>query len=189
MRQTGAGEHGQLLTAHERVQAVDGGNARLNELGRIVARCGVHRVAIDVKALFGNQRGAIVLRAAHAIEHAAEHIGRHGQLDGAAKETRLGIGDFKALRTFKELQERAVAVDLQHAAVADLAVLLLDLDQLVVLNAFDVLHHHQRARDFLNRTVFLTHPRFLPRSACGSQRQARSWSPHNAARTRLPAHT
>ena len=48
MGQTGAGEHRQLLSPNQRVQPVNGRNARLDELSRIVPGGRVHRRTVDV---------------------------------------------------------------------------------------------------------------------------------------------
>ena len=76
---------------------MNGRDARLNKLGRIVARGRIHGRAIDIQMLFGDQRRAIVHGLAHAVEYAAEHIGRNIELDGFAQKARLGIADTKAL--------------------------------------------------------------------------------------------
>ena len=46
---------------------------------------------------------------------------------------------------------------LKNFAVTDLAVCLFDLDYFVVLDAFDVLDHHQRSYDLFNCAIFLAH--------------------------------
>ena len=72
---TGGREDRKLLTSYQRVQTVDSGNARLDEFLRIVARGGVHRRAVDVHALFGDQRGAVVDRVAQTVKYARKHVG------------------------------------------------------------------------------------------------------------------
>ena len=174
VRQTGSGEHRQLLSADKCIQAVDRGNTRLYKLGRIVARSGVHRRAIDVQMLLGNQRRAVIHRLAHAVEHAAQHIGRNVQLDGLSEKTGFGVADAQALRAFEQLKQRLVAIDFQNAAAANASVRLLDLDQFVIFDAGHIFYEHQRSNDFFDGTIFLTHPAVLPRSnrrsACSDPR-------------------
>ena len=161
--QAAAGEHGELLAPDQGVQAVDGGHAGLDELGRIVPGGGVHGVAVDVEMLLRDQGGAAVLGLAHAVEDPAQHIGGHVQLDGPAHEAGLGGADPKALGALEELHQRPIAVDLQHLAPADGTVLLDDLHQLVVLDALHLVHQHQGADDLGNGTIFLLH-QFRPPS-------------------------
>ena len=120
--QTGAGEDGQLLPADQSVQAVDGGDAGLDELVGVVTGCRVHRQAVDVPVLLRDNVRAAVDGLAHAVEHAAQHVGRHTQLQGMAQEADLGVGQVDAGGGFKELDHGGVAVDLQHLAPADGAV-------------------------------------------------------------------
>ena len=84
MGKTGAGEDRQLLAADKGVQTVDRGNAGLDKFVRVIARGGVHRQTVNVLHLGGQNLGAAVLRVAHAVEDAAKHILRHGQLQRMA---------------------------------------------------------------------------------------------------------
>ena len=86
MRQARAGEDRQLLPAHERVESVDARNAGLDELVGVVARCGVHRKAVDVAVLVGDDLGAAVDGLTHAVEDAAQHVARHGELERMAQK-------------------------------------------------------------------------------------------------------
>ena len=162
MRQTAAGEHGQFLSAHERVKSVDRGNTGLNELGRVVARSRVHCRSVDVHVLFRDQRWTAVLRLAHAVKYASEHVGRNVELDGMAEESCFAVGDSQALRPLEQLHHGLVAVDFEHAAAADRSVRLFDLDELVILDALDVLDQHQRADDLGNGSIFFTHQNCPP---------------------------
>ena len=64
-----------------------------------------------------------------------------------------------------QLHDGAVAVDLQHLAAADGAVVELDFAQLVIGDALNVIHHHQRAGDLLDRLIFPDHSASSPFSA------------------------
>ena len=139
MRQAGAGEYGQLLAADQGVQAVNRGDAGLDELGGVRARGGVHGQAVYVAVCVGEYRRAAVNGLAHAVEDAAEHILAHAQLQRVAEEADLRLGEVDALRALKELDDRGVAVDLQHFAAADFAVGQLQLAELVVGDALDLL--------------------------------------------------
>lgn len=168
VRQTGAGEDGQLLAAHQRVQPVDGADTGLNELVGIVPGGGIHGQAVDVHVLVGQQGGAAVDRLTHAVEHTAQHVGGYAQLQGVSQKTDPGVPQIDTGGGVEQLHYGPVAVDLQHLAPAHLAAVQLDLRQLVVGDALHVLHHHQRPGDLVNGTVFLHHassPAFFTRSA------------------------
>ena len=163
--QARAGEDGQLLAAHQGIQAVDGGDARLDELVGVVPGGGVHGQAVDVPVLLGQNLRAAVDGLAHTVEHPAQHVAGHAQLEGVAQEAHLGLGQVDARGGLKELNHGVVAVDLQHLAAAHGAVGQLNLPQLVVGDAGHPAHHHQGAVDLLYGTVFLDHSSAPPRAA------------------------
>ena len=163
--QAGAGEDGQLLAADQGVQAVDGGNAGLDELVGVVTGGGVHGQAVDVPVLLGQDVGAAVDGLAHAVEDTAKHIAGNAQLQGVAQEADLGVGQVDAGGGLKELDHGGVAVDLQHLAPADGTVVQLHLHQLVIGDAFHLTDHHQRADDLLYGTVFTDHASSPPLAA------------------------
>ena len=70
----GGGEDGQLLAAHHRVQAVDRGDAGLDELRGEVTGVGVHRHSVDVQLLLGDQGSAAVDGVSAPVEDAPQHI-------------------------------------------------------------------------------------------------------------------
>ena len=74
-----------------------------------------------------------------------------------AQKAHLGVGQVDAGRGLEELDDGIFAVDLQHLAVADVAIGQLDLSQLVVGDALHLAHHHQGAVDLLNGLVFTNH--------------------------------
>ena len=88
---------------------------------------------------------AVVDGAAHAVEHAAQHVRADAKLHAVAQEADLALGQVDAAGAFEQLHYSPVAVHLQHLAAAGLAGGKLDLGQLVVGDAFHVLDHHQRA--------------------------------------------
>src|SRR5574341_1060641 len=49
-----AGKNRQFLSAHERVQSIDRGNADLDKFGWVITRVGIDRLAVDVEKSFGN---------------------------------------------------------------------------------------------------------------------------------------
>ena len=173
--QAGAGEDGQLLAAHQGVQAVDGGNARLDELIGVVPGGGVHGQAVNVPVLLGQNGGAAVDGHAHAVEHPAQHIAGHAQLEGVAQEAHLGLGQVDASGGLKQLDHGGVAVDLQHLAAADGAVGQLHLGQLVVGDVLHHFDHHQRGRDLLDGFILSDHsssPAFLTTSSISFSMEA-----------------
>ncbi len=162
VRQAGAGKNGQLLAADQGVQTVDGGDTGLDKLIGIVTGGGVDGLAIDVQALFRQDGRAAVDGLAHAVEHAAQHIAGHAQLQGMAQKADAGLLQVDAGGAFKQLDHGLVAVDLQHLAAPDGAVGQLDLCKLVVRDAADLFHDHQRAGNFVDGFVFFhrTSPAF-----------------------------
>ena len=165
VRQAGAGENGQLLSAHQGVQAVDGGNAGLNKLVGVVPGGRVHGQAVDVPELLGQDLRSAVDGTAHAVEHPPQHVAGYAQLQRVAQKTDLGLGQVDAGRCLEQLHNGVVAVDLQHLAAAHGAVGQLNLPQLVVGDAGHPAHHHQGAVDLLYGTVFLDHSSAPPRAA------------------------
>ena len=157
MRQAGAGEDRQLLAADEGVEPVDRGDACLDEFVGVVAGSGVHGQAVDVLHLGRQDLGAAVLRVAHAVEDAAEHILGHGQLQRVAQEADLAVLQVDASGVFKQLDDGGIAVALEDLAVPDLAVRKLELCQLVVGDALDVFDDHQRPGDLTDGTIFPDH--------------------------------
>ena len=105
----------------------------------------------------GQDGGAAVDGLAHAVEDTAQHVLADRQLLGVAQEADLGFGEVDALSGFKELYDRLVALDLKHLAAAQLPAGKLDLAQLVVGDALDVLDHHQGACDLTYGFIFLDH--------------------------------
>ncbi|MPM66322.1 hypothetical protein SDC9_113229 [bioreactor metagenome] len=93
MRQAGAGEHRQFLSANQRVEPVDRGDTRLNELAGVISRGGVHGRTVDVQVLFRNQRRPFVDGLAHAVKDSAEHIGSNVQLNALAEKSCLRGAD------------------------------------------------------------------------------------------------
>ena len=81
----------------------------------------------------------------HAVEYAAEHILGNRKLQRMAEKSDLSLRKVNALsRAFKQLNDRSVALDLEDLAAANLAVGKLDLAQLVICDALDLLDDHQR---------------------------------------------
>ena len=165
VRQAGAGENRQLLAANQRVQAVNGGNTGLDELVGIVTGSGVHGQAVDVPVLFRQDLRAAVNGLAHAVEHPAQHIAGHAQLQGVSQKTNLGVRQIDPGGRLEELDYGGVAVDLQHLAPADGAVVQLDLHQFVIGDVFHHANHHQRAADLLNGFIFTDHSSSPPLAA------------------------
>ena len=81
------------------------------------------------------------------------------------QEADLGLSQIDTGGIFKQLDHGGVAVDLQHLAAPDGAVCQFDLAQLVIGDALNVIHHHQRAGDLLDRLIFPDHSASSPFSA------------------------
>ena len=157
VRQAGAGEYGQLLAADQGVQAVDSGDAGLYKLGGVSAGSGVHRQAVYVAVGVGQYLGAAVDGLAHAVEYAAEHVLADAQLQRVAEEAHLGLREVDALRRLEQLHNGGVAVDLEDLAAADFTAGQLQLAELVVGDALDLLYDHQRVGDLGYSLVFAYH--------------------------------
>ena len=165
MRKTRAGEDRQLLPAHEGIEPVDGGDARLDELVGIVARGGIHRKPVDIAVLVGKDLRTAVDRLTHSVEDATEHIARYGKLQRMTEEADFGLGKVDARGRLKKLHHRAVTVDLKHLAAAHTAVGEADLGKLVIGDALHTVNDHQRSRYLTDRFVFTDHASFSPFSA------------------------
>ena len=165
MGQAGAGEDGQLLTTNQGVQAVNGGDARLDEFVGVVTGGGVHSQTVDVPMGFRQDGGAIVDGVAHAGKDTTEHIAGDCQLQGTPQEADFGAAQVDAGRRLKELHDSLIAVDFQNLPPAELAVGQFDLTQFVIGDAGDPANHHQRAGDFFDGTIFFDHQSSSPFSA------------------------
>ena len=152
------------MSADEGVQSVDGADARLDKLVRVVAGDGVDGLTVDVYFLIGNDGSAAVFGAPHTVENSAEDVGAYGKLDGLAQKARFRGGYFQSRGAFKELDKGFVAVDLQYFSASFFAVFLLDLDEFVIFDAFDVFDEHQRSYDLTYGFVFFQHLFLLTRS-------------------------
>ena len=163
MGQTGAGEDGQLLTANQSVQSVNGRNAGLNELGGVVPGCGVHGQTVDVHIGVGENVRATVDGIAHAVEYTAQHILGNAQLQGMTQEANLALGQVDTGGGVKQLNQRVRPVNLQYLAQAAFSAWQLDLTQLVIGDALYIFHQHQRSGNLGDGAIFLNHsPGHLP---------------------------
>ena len=155
--QTRAGEDRQLLSAHQGIQTVNGGDTRLNKLGRIESCGGIDGRAVDIQGLCGNNGSTAVDGLAHAAENATEHILGNGKLYAVTGKTHTAVCKVKTCGGIEQLYKHVAAVDLKHAAASDLAVRQLDLAQLVKLDAVHLLDKHQRSCDLFYGSVFANH--------------------------------
>ena len=83
--------------------------------------------------------GAAVDRLTHTVEYAAEHILGNRKLQRMAEKSYLSLRKVYALSRVKKLNDGSVALDLEDLAAANLAVGKLDLAQLVICDALDLL--------------------------------------------------
>ena len=84
MRQTGRRENRQFLTAHQRVQTVDGRNTGLDEFLRVVAGRRVHRQTIDIAAFLRQDLRTAVDWIAQTVKDASQHILRYAKFHRSA---------------------------------------------------------------------------------------------------------
>src|SRR6185437_16771826 len=95
-RQSEAGEDRQLLATDERVQAVDRGDARLDELGRMVTGDGVDRHPVHIPVRVGLQGWPAVDRASGAVEDAPDEIAADGGARDLAARAHAGARQVEA---------------------------------------------------------------------------------------------
>ena len=145
------------MSSDEGVEAVDGADTGLDELGRIGARRGVHRLAVYVAVLLGEDLGPAVYGHAHAAEHTAEHIFGHAELKAVPQKAHIALGEVYARGRLEQLDDGLVAVDFEHLAAPRLAGGQLYLGQLVICDALDVFDDHKRAGYLCYGPVFLDH--------------------------------
>ena len=62
----------------------------LDKLVGVVTGSRVHGQAVDIPVLLRQDLGAAVDGLAHAVEHTAQHVGGHAQLQRVAQEADLG---------------------------------------------------------------------------------------------------
>src|SRR5712691_2989477 len=72
--QSGRGEEGEFLSPDERVHAVDGGDACLDELSRIFSGERVDGTAVYIEIIIRNNSWAAVCGSAAAVEDPTEHV-------------------------------------------------------------------------------------------------------------------
>src|SRR6266581_4309127 len=156
VRQARTGEQRELLAAHERVEAVDRRDARLDELRGMFSGVRVDRGALDLDPLLREDRRTTVCRLAGSREDSAEHLARDGELDCLTEElhTRLPVDPRGALEYLHDDDIRRRVEDLTPLPPA---VGQRDLDELVVADRFRLLDEDQRTRNLRDRAVFLRH--------------------------------
>ncbi len=156
VRKAAAREDRQLLPAHERVQPVDGRDARLDEVVGEVAGRRVDRLAVDRSPDLGDDLRSVVARPAEAVEDTTEHVARDSELERAAKEAHLGVRGVGAARALERLHERDVLVDLEHVAERVRPVRELELHELAIGHVGDALDEQQGPDDVAGGHI-LTH--------------------------------
>ena len=108
----GIGEEGNLLSRDDRIVEVDAGDARGDQLRRLLAPEGVHRRAADLARLALDLLAAFE-RFAVGVEEAAGQVVRHFELGRLAVEDHFGVGG-QPLGAGEDLQRHVVAHDLHH---------------------------------------------------------------------------
>ena len=86
VRQAVAGKNRQLLAAHQRVHAVNRGNARLDEFARIAPRKRIDRQTVHIAAIGGKCGCAAISRPAQAVKNAAQHLPGNRELKTFTKK-------------------------------------------------------------------------------------------------------
>ena len=135
------------------------------QLRGVLAGHRVHGHAVHIPLFLRVQFAQAVDGPARAVEHPAQHIGGYAQLKGVTQEADLGLGQVDSGGGLEQLDHGGVAVDLQHLAPADGAVVELHLHQLVIGDAVHHADDHQRTSDLLYRSVFPDHASSPPSSA------------------------
>ncbi len=179
----GPREDGQLLPAHQGVQAVDGRDAGLDEVGGIVASEGIDGAAVDVQFLLRDDARALVDGTPQAVEDPAQDVLAHRQLQALAGEAHPGFRDVQAAGGLEGLQQHHVVLHLQHVPQPHGAVGELHLHQLVVFRPLHPLQEDERTHDLFDGEIFLYHIP-APSTAISTRRGSSGARP---ARLRQPA--
>jgi len=175
-RQPRPGEDGQLLPARQRVQAIDGRDAGLDELAGMGADGRVDRRAVDVQRRFRYDQRPAVNRLAGAVQHPAEHRQGDIQAGDIATKTDARRAQVQPGRPHEHLDDAVMAVDFQHTAQPHPAFRIDDLHHLMVGNGRRALDEDQRPPDLGDRAVLL-----------GDQSRRRQFGLHRNRRRRPPA--
>jgi hypothetical protein len=157
MREPGDAEYRELLSADQRIEPVDGGDAGLDELGGVVTGVGVGRGAVDVALLVGDDPRQAVDRLAEAVEDAPQDVGAHAEEYPALEEPGPGVEDVDPRGGLEELDEGLVLVDLEDLALADRAVRQLQLRKLLVRHLVDAPDDDERPHYLLYGRILLEH--------------------------------
>src|SRR5690606_31743646 len=92
------------LAAHQRVETVNRGDARFDEVVGRVTRHGVNGGTADFHFLLGHNRGQAVDGNAGAVETAADYVGGAGDLGGHVAQGHRGALNVDATGTLKDLE-------------------------------------------------------------------------------------
>ena len=171
--QAGTGKDGQLLSTNQGHQAVDGGNARANVVSRIGSGNRVQRLAVDVRKLFRENISQSVNGLACAVEHSAQYFLRQWHFHRPSQKFCFGILQRKPLCALEHLEHCLVAGNFYHTTQTLRAVLQMQLRNLVIADAADLIQDNQRSVDLIQSKILQTH------AICPSSRAALSFS--NAA--------
>ena len=68
-------ENRQLLTTHEGIHSVNGRNARLDKLLRIISGTGIYGITVDIQIFCWNNWWPAINRFTGAIEDSSDNIG------------------------------------------------------------------------------------------------------------------
>ena len=160
-REAEAGEDGQLLPSHERVQTVDRRDPGLDELVRMVAGDGVDRRPVDVAVCVGLHRGPTVDGTAGAVEDAEDQIEPDCGAGHLAAGADARVGQVQAGGAGQHLDHDPVPFDREHLATPDGSVRRDHVDELVVAHP---LWRSRAGRRSSSRSICLT-ARDCPRSS------------------------
>ena len=74
MGKSASRENWKFLSPDQRVQAIDGRYAGLNELRRVISGCRVHRKSVDVHLFLCDNLRSAVLGTPHSVEYTSQHL-------------------------------------------------------------------------------------------------------------------
>ena len=180
MRQAVAGKDRQLLAAHQRVHAVDGGHTGLNEFTRITPGKRIDRLAIHI-APVGGQRGRTAIgRPAESIKNAAQHLPRNRQAKTFAEKTDAQSLIGQPGGSFQNLHHRLGFRNVEDAPEARSSAGINNFHRLVKADIADAIDHDQRP--FNARRAEILQPAIFDVESEVVHVSGLDWEPRNTQR-------
>ncbi len=154
VRQAVPRKYRQLLAADQGVHAVDGRNARLDEVARILAGIGVDRIAVHVDELRRIHFGIAVDGLAESVEHAAHEPFGDAQLHRPLEEFDGRVVEAEARGRPENLHDAVFLADVDDPTRAESTRSVADGGDLAVKDVAAPLHYDDGSVDRCDAPVF-----------------------------------